>query len=159
MSLGKPNTRSKSCPICGEVFVTRLDTRKRVLNTKVRRHLKREHHDYYTKARRWNLSAVVYFIFGGDAMLYLFGGVCSRYGNDCGPPIIREGISSPFFPVALAIFILPFAVLVQWRWRSQEKFRSEWQATHGQTGITDDKDTHASATSTSIGTDLEEGPH
>src|SRR5690349_16922520 len=120
MSLSKSNTRSKSCPICGEVFVIRLSTKGRVLNTKVRRHLKREHHDYYKQVRRWNVAAIVYLIFGGDAMIFLFGGVCGRYGNDCGPPIIREGISSLFFPFALALFIAPFVATILWRSNVQE---------------------------------------
>ena len=135
MSIRDSNTRSKSCPICSEVFAIRPGTHRRVLNTKVRRHVKAEHHDYYVQVHRWDRRAVFYFIFGLAAITYSFLGVCGRYGNDCGPPIIREGIYSPFFPVAMAIFIAPVVAVIVRRLIVQEKVRSDWQATHGQASM------------------------
>jgi hypothetical protein len=136
MSIREHNTRSKSCPICSEVFAIRSGTRRRVLNTKVRRHVKAEHHDYYVQVHRWDRRAIFYSIFGWIPMQYSFLGVCQRYSSDtCGPPIIREGINSLFFPVALAIFIAPVVAVIVRRLMVQEKFRSDWQATHGHTSM------------------------
>ena len=142
MSIGERKNRTKLCPICGEVFVIRPGTRRRVLNTKVRRHVKAEHHDYYVQVHRWDRRAVFYFIFGWAAITYSFLGLCGRYGNDCGPPIIREGINSPFFPVALAIFIAPVVAVIVRRLMVQEKFRSDWQATHGHTSMGNERYSH-----------------
>jgi hypothetical protein len=64
-------------------------------------------------------------------MLYLFAGVCGRYSGHCGPPIIRSGINSPFFPVAFGIFILPVVATIVRHRVVRGRFRNEWQATHG----------------------------
>ncbi|HVH16049.1 MAG TPA: hypothetical protein VNA15_10090 [Candidatus Angelobacter sp.] len=135
MSISEPNYRSKSCPICSEVFNIKPTTRRRVINTKLRRHLKGIHNDYYRKVHRWDIILVFYVVWGGVAMGWLFFGVCDRYGNDCGPPIIREGVYSPLLPIAIGIYFLPIFAAIVRRSLLQEKFRRDWQPTHGQASM------------------------
>jgi hypothetical protein len=156
---GEQETRSKSCPICGEVFAIRPGTRRRVLNTKVRRHVNVAHHYYHREATRWNGWTQIHVYLGALALFYLFVGVCGRYG-DCGPPIIRASIYSPFFPVTLGIFIAPIIARIVLRRIVREEFRNEWQAAHGLTSTTDDGHTQTvPVTPTPTGSDYEDGQH
>ncbi|TMI20603.1 hypothetical protein E6H31_08725 [Candidatus Bathyarchaeota archaeon] len=151
-------TRSKSCPICGKVFVAEPGSRRLVLNTTVSRHIKIAHHDYHRQVSRWDRRTEFYFYLGALALLYLFGGLCSRYSDHCGPPIIRSGIYSPFFPLVFGIFIVPIVGTISRRRVVRGRFRNEWQATHRvmSLGIVDSQKQTVVATTSAV---PEEGQH
>ena len=130
-------TRTKTCPICGHVFVPKSGSSRRARRTTVSRHIKVLHRDYYKQGHRWDLLLLSYFGLGSLAMFWLFWAVCSRYSSlPCDPPIIQGGIYSSFFPVAVGIFILPVAAAAYVRLLVlQRKFRRDWQTTHGQTSM------------------------
>ncbi len=137
MSLGGRKTRTRSCPICGHVFVPKPNSSRRARKTTVSRHVKYAHRDYYKQVHRWDLLVISYFGLGGLAMFWLFWAVCTRYSSlPCGPPIVQAGIYSPIFPIAVAIFILPaIAAMALRRLMLQKKVQENWQTTRGQTSM------------------------
>ncbi len=141
MSVGGRKTRTRSCPICGHVFVPKPNSSRGARKSTVTRHVKSVHRDYYKEAHRWDLLLISYFGFGSLAMFWLFWAVCTRYSSlPCDPPIVQAGIYSPIFPIAVAIFILPaVAAMALRRLMLQEKFRRDWQATHGQTSMDNER--------------------
>ncbi len=142
MTIGERKRRTRSCPICGHVFVPKPHSSRRARKTTVSRHVKYTHRDYYKQAHHWDLLVISYFGFGSLAMFWLFWAVCTRYSSlPCGPPIIEAGIYSPIFPVAIAIYILPAVAGIALRCLMlQEKFRRDWQATHGQPSMGNERD-------------------
>ena len=129
-----------------------------MLNTTISRHIKIAHHDYHRQVSRWDRRTEFYFYLGALALLYLFGGVCGRYSGHCGPPIIRSGIYSPFFPVAFGIFIVPIVGTILRQRVVRGRFRNEWQDPHGvmSLGIVDRQKQTVAASTMAVS---EEGQH